>query len=142
MAFDTTTDEVDTPKTRYYKLKGDFRKIYLNPAAWNHEYGSKQSIQAYHDLLYYLKITEQFRSQSRALSIDVPSDNIYLVSHELPFPEKLYEELIDYVVTGITGKPWEENQEEQLDKIKEYFEMKKRGNLNSYRVFRNDCKKV
>ena len=71
---------------RYYKLQGEFRKIYLNPRAWNHEFGSKQSVQAYHDLLYYLEMTEQFREQCEVLSTAIPTDNIHLVLRDLPLP--------------------------------------------------------
>ena len=91
MVFDTTTDVFDTPKTRYFKMKGEFRKMYLNSKAWNHEYCSRQTIQAYHDLHYYLEKTEEFRRQSLALSKIITADNIYLVFSELPLPKNLYE---------------------------------------------------
>ena len=126
MVFDTTTDIFDTPKIRYYKLKGDFRRMYLNPRAWNHEYGSRQSVQAYHDLLYYLEVTEEFRGQNSGLFTDILSDNLHLVFHDLPLPLRYREQLIEYVVAG---KP---SQEEKLSKIKEYLERKKRGNLNAF----------
>ena len=126
MVFDTTTDVFDTPKIQYYKLKGDFRRMYLNPRAWNHEYGSRQSVQAYHDLLYYLEVTEKFRGQNKALLTEILTDNIHLVFYDLPLPLRYREELIEYV---ITGKP---SQEETLSKIKEYLERKKRGNLNAF----------
>ena len=125
MIFDTTTDVFDTPKIRYSKLKGDFRRMYLNPRAWNHEYGSRQSVQAYHDLLYYLKVTEEFRGKYDWLSADILTDNIHLVFRDLPLPLKRREALIDYVVAGKPG------QEEELIKIKEYLEKTKRGNLNA-----------
>ena len=126
MVFDKTTDVFDTPKIRYYKLKGDFRRIYLNPRAWNHKYGSRQSVQAYHDLLYYLEVTEEFRGENKALLTEILTDNIHLVFYDLPLPPKYREQLIEYVVAG---KP---SQEEELCKIKEYLERKKRGNLNAF----------
>ena len=126
MVFDTTTDVFDTPKIQYYKLKGDFRRMYLNPRAWNQEYGSRQSVQAYHDLLYYLEVTEEFRGQNAGLSTDILTDNIHLVFHDLPLPLRYREQLIEYVVAG---KP---SQEEKFCKIKEYLERKKRGNLNAF----------
>ena len=111
MVFDTTTDVFDTPKTRYFKMKGDFRKIYLNPKAWNHESGSKQIVQAYHDLLYYLEKTEEFRRQCRVLKKNILSDNTSLVFSELPFPQNLYDNIINHVVAD---KPsWKQSQEEQ-----------------------------
>ena len=100
--------------------------MYLNPRAWNQEYGSRQSVQAYHDLLYYLELTEEYRGQNAGLFTEILSDNIHLVFHDLPLPLRYREQLIEYVVAG---KPC---QEEKLRKIKEYLERKKRGNLNAF----------
>ena len=76
--------------------------MYLSPSAWNHEYGSRQSVQAYHDLLYYLKVTEEFRGKYYWLSADILTDNIHLVFRDLPLPLKRREALIDYVVARQT----------------------------------------
>ena len=130
MVFDTTTDVFDTPKTRYFKMKGDFRKMYLNPKAWNHESGSRQIVQAYHDLLYYLEKSEEFRRRSRVIRKIILIDNISLVFSELPLPQNLYENLVDFVVSD---KPsWKQSQEEQLGKVKEFFKRWKNANLISY----------
>ena len=127
MIFDTKVDVFNTPRMRYYKLQGEFRKIYVNPRAWNHEFGSRQSVQAYHDLLSYLDMTEQFREQCEVLSTAIPTDNIHLVLHDLPLPLNLREGLGDYIVAGRdrTVSVLEQSKEEKLRKIKEYFEMKK-----------------
>ena len=74
MIFDTT----ETPKSRYSKLKEDFRRKYLNPRAWNHEYGSRQCLQAYRDLLYYRRKAKQFRDHP---ALDILTDNIHLILH-------------------------------------------------------------
>ena len=125
MIFDTKVDIFNTPRMRYYKLQGEFRKIYLNPRAWNHEFGSRQSVQAYHDLLYYLEMTEQFREQCEVLSTAIPTDNIHLVLRDLPLPLQLREMLGDYIVANRDRTVSEQSKEEKLRKIKEYFEMKK-----------------
>ena len=84
--------------------------MFLNPSAWNHAYGSRQIIQAYHDLLYYLEKTKPLRGLDPTLSSDILADNIYLVRSDL------YNNLFDYVVAD---KPsWKQIQEEQLGKIK------------------------
>ena len=88
MGFDTTSDIFDTPRLRYPELQKNFRLMYLKPSAWDHEYGFMQSVQAYHDLLYYLEKTEEFRCQDVRLSTYIPTDNVNLVFHDLPFSLK------------------------------------------------------
>ena len=44
-------DVFDTPAMRYYKLQREFHARYLSPKAWNNEYGSREYVEAYHDLL-------------------------------------------------------------------------------------------
>ena len=83
----------DTPRLRYYKLKEEFQRRYLNPKAWDHECDTKEIIQAYHDLLEFLEKTESFRNLSRSLRDDIPIDNIHLVLEDLPLPSKRREEL-------------------------------------------------
>ena len=116
----------DTPRLRYYQLKEEFEGKYLNPKAWDFECDSKEIIQAYQDLLEYLEKTDQFRNVNRSLYNEIPTDNVNLVVSYLPFPPKRREELIEFLVSGNSS---ELCQEEELYKIKKFFEMKKRGSL-------------
>ena len=113
----------DTPRLRYYKLKEEFERRYLNPKAWDHACDTKEIIQAYHDLLEFLEKTESFRNLSRSLRDDIPIDNIHLVLEDLPLPSKRREELIEYVIDGNPSHT------DQLLRIKEFFVMKKKGSL-------------
>ena len=116
----------DTPRLRYYQLKEEFEGKYLNPKAWDFECDTKEIIQAYQDLLDYLEKTDQFRNVNRSLYNEIPTDNVNLVVSYLPFPPKRREELIEFLVSGNSS---ELCQEEELHKIKKFFEMKKRGSL-------------
>ena len=118
----------DTPRLRYNKLRKDFDRKYLNPKAWSYRCDSKELVQAYHDLIKYLEETEHFRCLTPSLRTDIPTDNINLVLHELPFPLKRREELIEFVVSG-RSVGVDQSQEGELQKIKEYLEIKKRGAL-------------
>ena len=118
----------DTPRLRYNKLRKEFYRKYLNPKAWSYRCDTKELAQAYHDLIEYLEKTEHFRCLTPSLRTDIPTDNINLVIHELPFPRKRREELIEFVVCGMR-KGVEQSQENELQKIKEYLEIKKGGVL-------------
>ena len=61
-------DIFDTPRLRYYKLRKEFYRKYLNPKAWDHEFDSKEIVQAYHDLLQFLEKTEAFRDLTKSLN--------------------------------------------------------------------------
>ena len=91
------TDIFNTPKLRYYELRRKFQEKYLNPQVWNHEYGSRESIQAYHALLVYLEKTEVFADEDDELKNDIPTDNKHLVFRYLPLPMEEKKELIDFV---------------------------------------------
>ena len=119
-------DIFDTPRFRYNQLKEKFERKYLNPKAWDYQCDTKEIIKAYQDLLNYLEETEAFRSLSRSLLTDIPTDNVNLVLSDLPFPLKRREELIEFIVSG---NQCDLGQEEELCKIKEFFEMKMRGSM-------------
>ena len=90
-------DIFDTPRLRYYKLKREFQEKYLNPQAWSHGYGSREDIQAYHDVLVYIEKTEEFREEDLCLKNDIPINNEHLVKRYLPLPMKVNEELNDII---------------------------------------------
>ena len=125
MVFDTK-NIFDTPRIKYYKLKEEFESKYLDPKAWDYEFDTKEIIQAYQDLLDYFEETEQLCDLSHSLSTDIPTDNINLVLGDLPFTPKRREELIEFIVSDNSS---ELTQEEELNKIKKFFEMKKKGSL-------------
>ena len=50
----------DTPQLRYVKLRKEFDKKYLNPKAWDHEFDTKERVQAYHDHLKFLRTPSLF----------------------------------------------------------------------------------
>ena len=85
----------DTPTLRYYELKREFQERYLNPQVWNKGYGTREDIEAYDDVLAYIKKTEEFRDEDPILKTDIPIDNEHLVLRYLPLPMKIKEELID-----------------------------------------------
>ena len=82
-------DIFDTPRLRYYKLKREFQEKYLNPQAWSHGYGSREDIQAYHDVLVYIEKTEEFREEDLCLKNDIPIGNEYLGIRYLSLPMKV-----------------------------------------------------
>ena len=86
----------DTPQRRYDKLRKEFDRKYLNPKVWNYDFDTKEMVQAYHDLLEYLKKTEAFRDLTQSLYAAIPTDNLHLVLGDLPLPEKRREELMEY----------------------------------------------
>ena len=107
MIFDTT-DKIETPKSRYSKLKGDFRRMYLSPRAWNHEYGSRQNVQVYQDLLYYLDKAIQVRDHP---ALDILTDNINLVLQYLPISPRRREEHIAFIVSWLTNRQTAKDQD-------------------------------
>ena len=119
----------DTPQLRYVKLRKEFDKKYLNPKAWDHEYDTKESVQAYHDLLRFLENTEAFRDLTESLSTDIPFDNVHLVLDDLPFTLKQREDLITYVAKGKPPKPSFYSHEDKLCRIKEFCKMEKERGL-------------
>ena len=129
MAFETTIDIFDTPELRYGKLRREFDKKYLNPKAWDHEFDTKEIVQAYHDLLDFLEKTESFRELTEGLNTDIPVDNVHLVLDDLPFTVKQREDLITYVVKGRPQKPNFYSNEDKLCRIKEFCKMEKERGL-------------
>ena len=81
-------------------------------------------VQAYHDLLEFLEMTESFRYLTLSLNAAITTDNLHLVLGDLPLPEKRREELMEYV---IDGNP---SEEDQLNRIKEFFLIKMKSGLN------------
>ena len=53
MAFEEN-DIFDTPQRKYDKLRKEFYRKYLNPKAWDHDFDTKEIVQAYHDVLEFL----------------------------------------------------------------------------------------
>ena len=141
MFLDEDESLFDTPRLKYYELRNEFDRKYLNPAVWKYKYGTKESIRSFNDLLRYLEKTEEFRELDLSLSTDIPTDNVHLVLDILPFPRKLREDLIDHVIAGNVNFR-EQSHQDQLQKIKSYFENKKRSGLigleQNYRLVR-DC---
>ena len=123
MAFEEN-DIFDTPQRKYDKLRKEFYRKYLNPKAWDHDFDTKEMVQAYHAVLEFLEKTEAFRDLTRSLYAAIPTDNLHLVLGDLPLPEKRREELMEYV---IAGNPTEED---QLIRIKEFFKIKMKSGLN------------
>ena len=95
MIFDKT-DKFETSESRYSKLKGDFRRMYLSPRAWNHEYG-RQNVQVYKDLVYYLDKAIQVRDHP---ALDILTENINLVLQYLPISPRRREEHIAFIEAG------------------------------------------
>ena len=116
-------DMFDTPRLRYYKLRKEFDKKYLNPKAWDHEFDTREIVQAYHDLLQFLEKTQSFRDLTKSLKTDIPVDNVHLVLDDLPLPLELRKELVEYVTAGNASH------EDQLRRIKEFIKMKKESGL-------------
>ena len=141
MFLDEDKSLFDTPRLKYYEFRNEFDRKYLNPAVWKYKYGTKESIRSFNDLLRYLEKTEEFRELDLSLSTDIPTDNVHLVLDILPFPRKLREDLIDHVIAGNVNFR-EQSQQDQLQKIKSYFENKKRSGLigleQNFRLVR-DC---
>ena len=79
MLLDENQDLFNTPTLMYYSLKKEFDRKYLNLKLWKHEYGTKESIRSYDDLLRYLEKTEEFRDLDNSLKTSIPSDNVHLV---------------------------------------------------------------
>ena len=90
---------------------------------WNKKYGTREYIEAYDDVLAYIKKTEEFRDEDPILKTDIPIDNEHLVLRYLPLPMKIKEELIDYV------NPRKVKQEEKLSRIKIFFEKKVKSGI-------------
>ena len=88
-------DLFNTPTLMYYSLKKEFDRKYLNPKLWKHEYGTKESIQSYDDLLRYLEKTKEFCDLDNSLKTSIPSENVHLVLYVLPLPPKRREDLFD-----------------------------------------------
>ena len=55
MFLDEDESLFDTPRLKYYELRNEFDRKYLNPAVWKYKYGTKESIRSYNDLLRYLQ---------------------------------------------------------------------------------------
>ena len=111
-------DVFDTPVLRYYALKRKFQERYLNPQAWNNGYGTREYIEAYHDLLVYIEKTEEFREEDPDLKNEIPVDNEHLVLRYLPLPMKIKEELNDFVNRRKLKR------KEKLSRITMFFEKK------------------
>ena len=91
-------DVFDTPVLRYYELKRKFQECYLNPQAWNNGYGTREYIEAYHDLLVYIGKTEEFCEEDLDLKTEIPVDNEHLILRYIPFPMEIKKELNDFVL--------------------------------------------
>ena len=128
MLLDENENLFNTPTLMYYALKKEFDRKYLNPKLWRYNYGTKESIRSYDDLLRYLEKTEQFRDLDPSLRNSIATDNVHLVLYVLPLTRKLREDLIDNVIAGCVNFR-EQSHEDQLQKIKKYFEMKRRSGL-------------
>ena len=113
----------DTPTLRYYELKRKFQEHYLNPQAWNNGYGTREYIEAYHDMLVYMEKTEEFREEDPDLKNEIPVDNEHLVLRYLPLPVEIKEELNDFV------NPRKVKREEKLSRIKMFFEKKVKSGM-------------
>ena len=109
-------DVFDTPVLRYYALKRKFQERYLNPQAWNNGYGTREYIEAYHDLLIYIEKTEKFREEDFGLKTEIPVDNEHLVLRYLPLPMEIKKELNDFVNLRNLKR------EEKLPRIKMFLE--------------------
>ena len=129
MAFETTIDIFDTPQLRYDKLRKEFGSKYLERKAWNYEFGTKEIVQAYHDLLDFLERTEAFRDLTESLNTDIPVDNVHLVLRDIPFTQKQHDDLLDYVVAGKPPKPSIYSHEDKLRRIKEFCRKEKERGL-------------
>ena len=129
MAFESTIDIYDTPQLRYDKLRKEFGSKYLERKAWNYEFGSKEIVQAYHDLLEFLERTEFFRDLTKSLYTDIPVDNVHLVLRDIPFTQKQHDDLLDYVVAGKPPKPSIYSHEDKLRRIKEFCRKQKERGL-------------
>ena len=88
MFLDKNQDLFNTPTLMYYSLKKEFDRKYLNPKLWMHEYGTKESIRSYDDLLRYLEKTEEFRDLDNSLKTSILSENVHFVLCVLPLPPK------------------------------------------------------
>ena len=126
MLLDENQDLFNTPTLMYYSLKKEFDRKYLNPQLWKHEYGTKESIRSYDDLLRYLEKTEEFRDLDNSLKTSIPSDNVHLVLYVLPLPPKRREDLFDFVFINADKQ---QSPEDKLDKIKKYFEKRRSSGL-------------
>ena len=104
-------DLLGTPRQRYCKLRGEFRRKYLNHKCWK--------VPSFDDLLRYLEKTDQLCDLDPSLRKDVTANNINLVLNDMPFP-KYPDELYDCVKVS-------HSQVGILWKTKEYFEKKRSG---------------
>lgn len=128
MLLDINENLFNTPTLMYYSFKKEFDRKYLKPKLWRYEYGTKESIRSYDDLLRYLEKTEQFCDLDPSLRDSIATDNVHLVLDVLPLTRKFREDLIDHVIAGNVNFR-EQSHGDQLQKIKKYFEMKRRSGL-------------
>ena len=104
-------DLLGTPRQRHCKLRGEFRRKYLNHKCWK--------VPSFDDLFRYLEKTDQLCELDPSLRKDVTANNIHLVLNDMPFP-KYPDELYDCVKVS-------HSQVGILWKTKEYFEKKRSG---------------
>ena len=88
----------NTPMLQYLSMKKDFLGKFLHSRAWG-EFGYREQVISITCLLDYYKKTMNLADQFPKLLNDVILDNKNLVlEHILPFPPKLYEQLLSAAV--------------------------------------------
>ena len=121
-----------SPRLQYLSMKRDFLRKFLDRRAWG-EFGSTEQRVAVSGLLEYYKETENLAVTFPQLSSDVTIDNKNLVlEHILPFPPKLFEQLISAAVGEDHQHVQQYSAGELLERIESYLIRKKSACLAFY----------
>ena len=115
-------DVFDTPVLKYVRIKKAFLQEFLDPKAWG-EQAFRERIVAFEKFLQYLQETSDLGVLHPSLEAQVHLDNRQLAMGKiLPFPDKLYEEMMwDVVKDEEPGEALNQSAEKTLSKIKSFL---------------------
>ena len=122
----------NTPRLKYLSLKKRFFSRFLDPKVWG-ELGSKELVIAISGLLEYLEETMNLADEFPNLLSDVIVDNKnLLLGRVLPFPAKLYEQLIGAAFGEEHQLVWQQSPRVILTRISSFLVRKKAASLAAY----------
>ena len=122
----------NTPKLTYLSLKKNFLDRFMIKGAWG-EFGSREQAVAVSGLLAYFEETRSLADQFPHLSSDITVENKNLVlEHILPFPPKLYEQLLLAAIGEGYQLAWQQPSSVILTRIEQFLVRMKSACLAAY----------
>ena len=125
-----------TPRLEYLSLKRAFLSKFLDWKAWEGEFGSREQLTALSSLLGFFQKTKRLAEEFLYIASDVNIGNKDLViNHILPFPPKLYEQVIAAAVGEDhqqAGQVWRQPVSVVLSRIEQFLTRLHTANLAYY----------